>query len=455
MRTLLQDVRHTLRMLRKNPGFTTVAVLTLALGIGANTAIFSIVRAVVLRPLPFPEAGQLYNVWTQLSDFGREEVSLPDYRDWRDQNTVFQQMAAFLDSAANVAGGGEPERVPFISTTANLFSVVQVQPVVGRLLVEDDNRSGAPKVAVLSHRFWVRKFGARREAIGQQLTLNTTSYTIVGVAPPEMDTFTTADVIIPLSFSDAQLAQLGRRSDFLHVIARAKPGVSKKEIDAQMQGIAARLSQQYPQTNLGVGIEVSSVQLDMVGNMRLILLSLWAAVGFMLLIVCVNMANLMLARGAIREKEMAIRAAMGARSARLVRQLVTEGVVISVIGAVLGILLAYWGIDAALALAPKDLPFVSRIAVDPVVLGFAGFLALGTGIIFALIPALHGGRVDLNATLKEGGRTGSSARHNLRRVLVVSEVALSLVLLAGAGLMIRTMHELQKTAPGFDPDHLL
>jgi putative ABC transport system permease protein len=455
MGTVLQDVRHTLRMLRNNPGFTAIAVLTLALGIGANTAIFSIVKAVVLRPLPFAESNQLYNLWTFLPDFGREAASLPDYKDWRDQNTVFEQVAAYRSGSSNLASSGEPERVSFMAATPNLFSLLKLQPVIGRLLVEDDDRPGAPKVVVLSNGFWQRKFGGKKEALGQTVTMNTTSYTVVGVAPPEMQMFNRAELVIAMGLTPAQIERLGRRNDFLNVIGRAKPGVSKQQIDAEMGGIAGRLDKQYPNTNKGVGIQVSSLQLDLVGNMRPILLSLWAAVGFMLLIVCVNMANLMLARGAAREKEMAVRAALGARSGRLIRQLLTEGVVLAIVGAVVGVLLAYWGIDAALALAPKDVPFVSRVGVDRDVLGFAALLALGTGLIFALIPALHGGRVDLNATLKEGGRTTSSVRHALRSALVISEVALSLILLAGAGLMIRTLHELQNTATGFDADHVL
>src|SRR4051812_3391554 len=455
MGTVLQDVRHTLRMLRNNPGFTAIAVLTLALGIGANTAIFSIVKAVVLRPLPFAESHQLYNLWTQLADFGREAASLPDYKDWRDQNTVFEQVAAYRSGSSNLVSSGEPERVSFMAATPNLLSVLKLQPVIGRLLVEDDDRPGAPKVVVLSNGFWQRKFGGKKEALGQTVTMNTTSYTVVGVAPPEMQMFNRAELVIAMGLTPAQIERLGRRNDFLNVIGRAKAGVSKQQIDAEMGGIAGRLDKQYPNTNKGVGIQVSSLQLDLVGNMRPILLSLWAAVGFMLLIVCVNMANLMLARGAARGKEMAGRAAPGARPGRLIRQLLTEGVVLAIVGAVVGVLLAYWGIDAALALAPKDVPFVSRVGVDRDVLGFAALLALGTGLMFALIPALHGGRIDLNATLKEGGRTTSSIRHALRSALVISEVALSLVLLAGAGLMIRTLHELQKTAAGFDPDHVL
>lgn len=455
MGTLIQDIRQTFRMLRNNPGFTAIAILTLALGMGANTAIFSIVKAVVLRPLPFHEPAQLYNLWTNLSAFGRESASLPDYQDWRDQNTSFAQLAAFRNGAANLAGGTEPERIRYITATANLFSVLDLRPVAGRLLVEDDDRPSAPRVAVLSHSFWLRKFGGRQDAIGQSVTLNTTSYTIVGVAPPEMELFNSAGVITSIGLSEKQLASLGRRNDFLQVVGRAKPGVTQTQIQAQMRDIAARLDKQYPETNKGVGIDVSPLHLDLVGKMRPILLSLWASVGFMLLIVCVNMANLMLARGAVREKEMAIRAALGARSGRLLRQLLTEGLVLSSLGAAVGLLLAYWGIGAALALAPKDTPLVSRIHIDLGVLFFAAALALTTGILFSLIPALQGSRINLNSNLKEGGRIGSMSRHAMRRILVVSEVALSLILLVGAGLMIRTLHHLQKTDPGLNSDHLL
>jgi putative ABC transport system permease protein len=455
MGTLIQDIRQTFRMLRSNPGFTAIAVLTLALGMGANTAIFSIVKAVVLRPLPFSEPAQLYNLWTNLSDFGREHVSLPDYRDWRDQNTAFTQLAAFRTGAANLAGGTEPERVRYIATTPNLFSVLNLRPVAGRLLVEDDDRPSAPKVVVLSYNFWQQKFGRRNDAIGQSVVSNSTPYTIVGIAPPEMESFNSADVIIPLALSEKQLASLGRRSDFLQVVGRARPGISQTQIQAQMRDIAARLDHQYPETNKGVGIDVSPLHIDLVGKMRPILLSLWASVGFMLLIVCVNMANLMLARGAVREKEMAIRAALGARSGRLLRQLLTEGVVLAFIGSAVGLLLAYWGIGAALALAPKDTPLVSRIHIDLSVMSFATALALTTGILFSLIPALQGSRTNLNSTLKDGGRIGSMSRHAMRRVLVVSEVALSLVLLVGAGLMIRTLHHLQKTESGLNSDHVL
>lgn len=455
MRDFAQDIRQTFRMLRHNPAFTIVAVLTLALGIGANTGIFSIVKGVVLRPLPFADSGQLYNLWTNLSNFGRESVSVPDFRDWRDQNTVFEQVSAYTASAANLAGGTEPERVRMLVATPNLFSVLRLQPAQGRVLIEDDGRPGSPKVAVLSYAFWQRKFGGRPEALGQSITLNTTSYTIVGVAAPELETFDHAGVIIPLSLTDPRFAGMRRRNDFLQVVGRAKPGVTQTQIDSQMRDIALRLEQQYPQTNNGVRIEVASLQHDLIGNMRPILLSLWASVAFMLLIVCVNMANLMLARSSAREKEMAIRAAMGARSSRLIRQLVTEGVVLAVLGAIAGILLAYWGTHAALALAPKDLPLISRIRLDGGVLAFAAVLALVTGILFSLLPAIQGSRTELNAVLKETGRKGSGSRHTLRRVLVVSELALSLVLLTGAGLMIRTVYQLQRTSTGIDPDHVL
>ncbi|MBA3914335.1 MAG: ABC transporter permease [Acidobacteriales bacterium] len=455
MDILLQDIRQTLRMLRKRPGFTLVAVLTLALGIGANTAIFSLVKAVVLRALPFEEPQQLYRVWTHLPSFGKEAASLPDYRDWRDQNTVFEGLAAYNRAAGNFMGGSEPERVTGSDATLNLFSVLKVKPAAGRLFAEGDANPSAPKVAVLSYSFWQRHFGGRADVIGQGVTLNITTYTIIGVAPPEVQHVIPSDVFLPLALTSAQEQQLSRRSDFLEVIGRAKPGVRQAQIEAQMNTIAHRLAQKYPDTNTGVGIEVNGLQRDLLGDMRPMLFSLWGAVAFMLLIVCVNLASLMLARGAARQREMAIRVALGAKSGRLVRQLITEGLVRAALGGAVGILLATWGTRAALAFAPKDLPFASQVTLDYPVLGFAALLAVVSGVLFTLIPALQGRRVDVNAGLKQDRGAGESAHHQLRRVLVISEVALSLILLAGAGLMLRTLDRLHKTAPGFAAEHLL
>jgi putative ABC transport system permease protein len=456
MESLFQDLRFGIRLLRKNPGFTTIAVLTLALGIGANTLIFSLINGVVLRPLPFDSPGQLYDLWTNLSRFGREVASLPDFKDWRDQGTVFDQVAAYMQGSANLIGGPEPERVRYMRTTANLFSVLKLQPELGRNLVQDDDRPGAPKVAVLSHAFWKRKFGGEPNVLGQTVTLNTTGYTVVGVAPPEMQLFSNVDVIAPLGLDPKQEAQLNRRSDFLRVVARAKDGVPREQVEAQMQGIAARLEKAYPETNTGVGVLVVPLQKDLVGDIGPILLSMWAAVGFILLIACVNLANLLLARGAVRQKEIAIRAAMGARSGRLIRQMLTEGLIISLLGAAVGIVFSYWGLDAALAFAPRDFPFLSRVRLDLAVLGFALLLSVVTTLLFGLLPAVEATGTQLHGTLKEGGRTGAStARQALRRVLVISEVALSLVLLVGAGLMIRTVHQLQASDPGFNPENLL
>jgi putative ABC transport system permease protein len=364
-------------------------------------------------------------------------------------------MAAYNRAAGNFMGGSEPERVTGSDATPNLFSVLKVKPAAGRLFADSDANASAPKVAVLSYSFWQRQFGGRADAIGQGMTLNIDTYTIIGVAPPEMQHVISADVFIPLALTPAQEQQLSRRGDFLNVIGRAKPGVTQAQIEAQMNTIAARLEKQYPQTNTGVRVEVNGLQRDLLGDMRPILLCLWAAVAFMLLIVCVNLASLMLARGAAREREMAIRVALGASSARLVRQLMTEGLVLAIIGGSLGVLLASWVTRAALFFAPKDLPFASRITLDYPVLAFAALLAVASGVLFTLIPALQGGRIDVNAGLKQERQAGESGHHRLRRVLVISEVALSLVLLAGAGLMVRTLDRLSRTPPGFAREHLL
>ncbi|HZP62380.1 MAG TPA: ABC transporter permease [Terriglobales bacterium] len=456
MESVLQDIRFALRTLRMQLGFAAVAIVTLALGIGANSAVFSVVNAVVLRPLPFNRPAELYDVRTRLSQFGPEAVSLPDYKDWRDQSTHFEQMAAYFGGSANLGGATEPERTSFLRASPNLFSVLQVKPVLGRLLVEDDDRPGAPPVAVLSYGFWQRKFGGRADVLGQAVTLNTTSYTVVGVAPPEVQMFNPADVIAALGLTPEQVAKLGRRNDFLRIVARAKPGTSYEQLESQLRDVAGRLEREYPATNKGVGVMLSSLQKHLVGDAGPVLFSLWAAVGFMLMIVCVNMANLMLARGTARDKEMAIRTALGARSQRLIRQLLTEGVVLAFLASCVALLLAYWGIQALHAFAPKELPFVSRIHLDRPVLAFTAILGLGTGLLFSLIPALQARGTNLHDSLKQGGKTSSTGgRHGLRKVLVISEVAISLVLLAGAGLMIRTVRQLQNTRFGITPDHVL
>ena len=455
MDTFWQDLHYGLRMLRTRPGFTAVAVLTLALGIGANSAIFSIVNAVLLRSLPYPQPDRLMMVFTSSQRPGwrmkTSSVYDPDFIEWREQNRVFEGMAAYSGGPFNLTGSGEPERVSGAQVTANFFSVLGVKPILGRAFFAEEEQPGHHHVVLVSERLWRRRFGGDPALVGRMIKLDGESFTVVGIMPATFQFPNQADL-----WSPAVLVN-NRGNAFRRVIARLKPGVTQAQAQAEMATIASRLEQEFPKSNRGLGANVVSLHEQVVGNARSALLIFLGAVGFVLLIACANVANLLLARAAARQKEIAIRAALGAGRWRLVRQFLTESVLLSLSGGALGLLLSFWGIPLLVALIPpKSIPRVEEIGIDGWVLGFTFALSLVTGLLFGLAPALQASKPELNESLKEGGQTAAVfGRHRLRRFLVVSEMALALVLLIGAGLMIKSFLRLREVKPGFNPEHVL
>ncbi len=463
MADIAQDLHYAVRMLWKNPGFTAVAVIALALGIGANSAIFSVVNAVLLRPLPFKNPEQLVAVWENASHYGfpKNTPSPANFLDWRRQNTVFQSMSAMAWETYNLTGVGEPEKLDGRRVSANLFDLLGVQPRLGRSFLPQEDSPGS-HVVILSDGLWKRRFASNPQIIGQTLNLSGQTYTVVGVMPPNVDLPGLPDAVnwrdqlwTPIAFSSEEAAQRG--SHYLEVIARMKPSVTLAQAQAEMETIAARLAQQYPESNLRIGSAVNPLQEELVGDMRPALLVLLGAVGFVLLIACANVANLLLARAAVRQKEIALRLALGASRSRLTRQFLTESIVLSVLGGAFGLLLAVLGIDLLKSLIPDTVSQAGAIGIDGRVLLFTIFVSLLTGAVFGLAPATQASKVDLNDSLKEGGResSGGGKGNRLRGILVISEVAVSFVLLIGAGLLINSFLHLRNLDPGFATDHLL
>lgn len=451
-------MRFGVRMLIKQSGFTLIAVLTLALGIGANTAIFSVVNAVLLRALPYPEPGRLVRFWESNPVRGWLEfaASAPNFADWRKQQSVCEQLAAYEFNTLNFTGSGEPERVAALRVTANLFSVLGVAPAHGRDFLPEDEQSGRNHVAILSDGLWRRRFGADPNLIGRQIQLGGESYTVVGVMPPRFQLTQGTELWTPLTLVTLDPASANRSTSHnLSVIGRLKPGVSLAQAQASMDTIARQLEQQYPESNTGWGVRMSAFYDWIVPEqIRRSMLTLFAAVGFVLLISCANVANLLLARASARRQEMAIRAAMGASRWRVARQLLTESVLLSTLGGLVGSLLALWCTNLIKASAALDIPRLNETRLDVKALGFTFLIALGAGLIFGLAPAWQASRLALNETLKEGGRSGGK-RQRLRGALVIAEVALALVLLVGTGLMIRSFTHLQNVPLGFAPNHAL
>jgi putative ABC transport system permease protein len=461
MGTLLQDLRYGVRMLAKNPGFTLIAVLALALGIGANSAIFSVINAVLLRPLPFENPDDIVTPWGRGLDGGERTaiVSYPDYLEWRDQAQTFEQLAVYNTSGTLLREGNDPEAISGAIASSELLSLLRVKPVLGRGFTREDDRADSAPVILLSYNLWQRRFNADPNIVGRQIRLSSRSAIVLGVLPQGFKFPVDEgrmDYLQPLAPNIGEY--LGKRSAyFLRVVGRLKPGVTIKQAETEMRAIGERLEQQYPDEGFRLGATLIPLHEDIVGSVRPALLLLLGAVGFVLLIACANVANLLLARAASRHKEVAIRTALGAGRLRIVRQLLTESLLLSVLGGGLGLLLAMWGVDLLVASTPVDIPRLKEVGLDARVLSFTLLISVLTGIVFGLVPAMQSSKVDLNESLKEGGRgsTEGIMRNRVRSLLVISEVALSLVLLVGAGLLIRSFMRLREVDPGFKTKNVL
>ncbi|HEX8476059.1 MAG TPA: ABC transporter permease [Pyrinomonadaceae bacterium] len=455
MRTLWQDLRYGMRMLWKSPGFLAAAVLCLGLGIGATTVVFSIVNAMLLRPLPYHEPERLMAVNEFQTRQGYDtEVSYPNFIDWRKQSSVFEGIAVYDDRDLALTGEGEPERIDGQTVSANLFNVLGVRPILGRTFTPEDEKPGASLVVLMGHRLWQRRFQSNPDIVNRTIELNGRTYAVAGVMPEEFRFPEWSELWVPTAF---EVNEAFRGDHSFECVARLKAGVSPKQAQSEMTTIARRLEQQYP-SNANWGVIVQPFREAKVGEIRPVLYIFIGAVLFVLLIACANIANLLLARGISRGKEIAIRTALGASRGRIVRQLLTESVIIGLAGGGLGVLLALWGLDLVLAAIPIELPFWIRFDIDGGVLLFTLLVSMLTGVIFGLAPALQVSKPDLNEMLKEGGgrgSTGGARRNRLRGALVVSEIALSLLLLIGATLMIQSFLRMQSAEPGLDPRNVL
>src|SRR6266404_3938455 len=451
MMSFLQDVRFGLRVLAKNPGFTAIAILTLALGIGANTALFSVVNGVLLNPLPFPNPDELVAVYTKSPTFQESSIAYPNFLDWQKDTHSFAALSAFRSDDYNMVGAGEPERVHIHMISAEFFPALGLQPVLGRVFRPEEDQAGAGPVTILGDGLWKRKFGLSQDVLGKSITLNGKSYTVIGVARGRITGLSPTDIYIPIGqWTDPTFCDR-RFSMGMNSIGRLKPGVTIEQARADMNRIAENLAAAYPEADKGVGVSLIALKTDVVGNVKGILLVLLGAVSFVLLIACANVANLLLARSTGRAREFAIRAALGASPARVIRQLLTESVLLGIAGGSIGLLLAKLGVRVLLATLASNVPRSEEISLDGHVLFYTLGISVLTGIVFGLIPALKTLRPDTHETLKEGGRGSSGARHRTQSVFIVVEMAMAVVLLIGAGLMIRTLSALGNVNPGFDP----
>ena len=456
MQTLLQDLRYAFRLLAKSPGFTAIAILTLALGIGANTAIFTVVNGVLLRPLAFRDPSRLVIV-AEKSPFPTISTSYQNYVDWRDQSRTFESLEATRGTLITLTGKGEAERLTARMATAGLFPLLGVEASAGRTFLAEEDKPGGAPVVLLSYGLWQRRFGGSGEIIGKPINLNSRPYTVVGVLPSGFQILQPADVFFPFTPWAATLPDDRNWHPGIIAIGRLKPGVSREQSLAEMVGITKRLEEQYPDFNTGTSADVIGLQEQMVQNVRPALLLLLGAVSLVLLIACVNVANLLLARAASRSREVAIRTALGAGRARVIRQLMTESVLLSLGGGVLGILMAWAALGPLLKISAGSVPQVLPIELNRWVLFFTFVVSLLTGLFFGLVPALRTAKLDLRETLNEGSRgsTSGPGQHRLRGVLVASEIALAALLLVGSGLLLRSFARLQDVPPGFQADHLL
>jgi putative ABC transport system permease protein len=454
MQTLVQDIKYGVRMLLKNPGITAIVILALALGIGANTAIFSVVNSVLLRPLPYEEADRLVFLNEKSAVLDEMSISYPNFEDWRTQNQSFEKIGVYNRSSYNLTGAGEAERIVTGQVSADLFSVLRVNAGLGRVFTNDEDKPGGTPVVVLSYGLWQRRFAGQTSILNQQITLNGKPYTVIGVMPQDYQYPSRVEMWVPVGQLSDQASWKSRGNHpGLYGVGRLKPGVSFEQSVADMARVGANLEKQYPDSNTGNGIRLRPLLEIFVSDIRRALWVIFGAVAFVLLIACANIANLLLARASARKKEMAIRSALGAGRWRIARQLLTESILLSIVGGTLGLLLGRWGIQLILYISPDAIPRSREIGLDWKVLGFTLAISFITGILFGLVPALQAGEVDVHETLKDTGR-GMSGRSWLRSSLVVAEVATTLVLLIGAGLMIRSFYMLQKVNPGFSYEHL-
>jgi predicted permease len=459
MDAFLNDIRYAIRNLLKRPGFTIIATVTLALGIGANTAIFSAVYSLLLKPLPFPEIDRVITIWDKAPSRGvlHNEVAMANYLDWRAQNHSFDQLALYRWWSVNLTGIDTPERIQGFQVTANFVDVTGIKPIMGRSFTEEENQPGKNGVAIIASSLWQRRFGGDPNVLGKTITVNRLPLTIVGVMPNSLRYPVPGEIYAPLAITPEVASN--RQSHEFYVIGRLRPGVSVQSAQADINNITARLEQQYRETNTGLGATVFPIVADTVRKYDTGVWVAMGAVAFVLLIACANVANLMLARASGRQREIALRAALGASRWRIIRQLLTEGVIVALLGGALGILVGVWGLNALRAANPGDAakfaPGWNQLGINFAVLAFTIGLSVLSGLVFGLAPALQVSKPNLNESLKEGSRQTSGRAQGLRSSLVVFEVALSLVLLVGAGLFFRSFLMLFKTDPGFDPDHVL
>jgi putative ABC transport system permease protein len=460
MNAFLQDLRYALRQARKNPGFTIVAVLTLALGIGANTAIFSVVNGVLLRPLAYQDPDRLVRVWhtppsKSFPGISTFSVSAANYLDWQSQNHVFEQMTIYSFRSFTLTGSEKAEQVDASAVDSTFFSTLGVQPLLGRVLLPEENHPGRANVVVLSYKFWQQHFGSNPEIVGHTINLDGQNFLLAGVMPRDFRIPDFAQLWTPMAWTDQERAVRGEHHYV--VMARLKPDVNLKQAQAEMNTISSRLEQQYPEDDKGWGAVVRSLHADIVGDVRPALLVLLGSVAFVLLIACVNVANLTLAKTFSRQKEMAIRTAMGASAARVLRQILVESVLLGLAGGVVGLVYAHFGVRLIMGFLADKVPHAFEVGLDTTVLVFTVVVSVLTGVLAGVLPGLRLSRPNVNQALKQGlGRTDSdSGGHSTRGILVISEVALSLVLLFGAGLMIRSFEQLQRVHPGFDSDNVM
>ena len=457
MSRLLDDVRYALRLLRKSPGFTVIAVLTLALGIGANTAVFSVVNGVLLRPLQYPEPGRLIRIWERTRAFEENSVAYLNYVDWRKQNQTCEEMGALRGEDFNMTGNGVPERLKGVQVTASLLRVLRMNPVRGRTISEEEDQSGAAPVALISEGLWQRRFGGAAGILGRQLVLNGKPHTVIGIVPagfrlPDRDRI---DVFTPLGQWDSTLLQNREIHPGIQVIARLKRDATEQQARGDLVRIAAALERAYPKEDTGHGATVLPLKESVVGDVRPILLVLTGAVVLVLLIACANVANLMLSRATARQKEMAVRTALGAGRFQILRQLLTESAILSILGGAVGLVFASWGMGFLLKAVPTGLPRMEQIGIDGGVLAFTLLVSLATAMLFGMAPAVTLARSELRAALVEAGRGMVGGSQRLRDLLVVAETALALVLLVGGGLMIQSIWRLSGVDPGLNPHHVL